>query len=1131
MPGQYLAVDPMGRAVMIAAVEKTKLVYVLNRDTSANLTISSPLEANKGQTLCFSLVALDVNYENPVFAALELSYGEADADASGVAAAEACKHLTLYELDLGLNTVVRKWSEPVDNGANLLLAVPGVGDGKSQPGPGGVLVCAENFVSYRREGHPEVTALIPRRGDLPGDRGVLLVSGVVHRATRDAPHFFLLQSEYGDVYAAHLVHAGGVVSELRLRYLDTLPGPCASLALLPRGGFLFAAAEWAAHGFYQLTAGCAGGAGEGGEGCSSSLSLAGAAQGGGYAPVFFEPHPLRNLVLLDEPGSLAPLLALATDRTRVGQGEGGAGVLYAACGAGARSRLALLRPGCAATELAKSPLPAGPSGVWAVRRLASDADDAYIVVSFANATVVLAVGAEVAEVKTSGFDANAPTLACGTLADSSLVQVTPGAMRRIRPAQQQQQQRVEDWHPPGRKTIVAVAMNSVQVVLALSGGELFVFELDVAGGAGGGLQEVARRDTGGDVACLDVSPVPEGRLRARFLALGAYDGTVRLLSLDQADSLSVLATQACSGDTPRSLLLLDVDAPLPGASSAAGGTEDGGLHLLVGLESGVLLRSTVDRRSGTLSDTRRRMLSGVAKAPRLCAVTLRGRRALLALATRPWLAYAPPGGGGRLALTPLAYDQLTHAAGFRSEAAGEGVVATAKDGSLRVFAVERPGEALSASFLPLRFTPRALVHHPTRQLLAVVEADAGVVAPPAGTTRDAPASGEEDGMAAAEEGAPSWSPAEQFGLSRAAPCAWSSVLRLVETKGGSARCSELLELPAGEAALCACSVQFPNYAEPLLAVGVAFRLTFAPRRAEGGAIDLYRWLPDGKLGLLQRTPLADSEPPSALAHFAGGRLAVGVGSTLRLYELGRKKLLRKCELADFPACIVSLASQGERLYVGDQRESIHFVRYKKEDNAFYIFADDTAPRWTTGMAVLDHDTVAGADKFGNLCVLRLPAEAGGGESGEADPTGGRLLAGSGQLNGAPHKLEVPACFHLGATARALLCARLQPGGADVLLYGTVLGGLGALLPFSTREDVDFAQQLEMHMRQEAPPLSGRDHMAYRGAYFPVKDVVDGDLCEQFSQLPHEAQARVAADMERSPAEVVRRLESFRERVL
>ena len=43
VPGEYLAVDPKGRACMVAAVEKQKFVYVLNRDNEARLTISSPL--------------------------------------------------------------------------------------------------------------------------------------------------------------------------------------------------------------------------------------------------------------------------------------------------------------------------------------------------------------------------------------------------------------------------------------------------------------------------------------------------------------------------------------------------------------------------------------------------------------------------------------------------------------------------------------------------------------------------------------------------------------------------------------------------------------------------------------------------------------------------------------------------------------------------------------------------------------------------------------------------------------------------------------------------------------------------------------------------------------------------------
>ena len=61
-----------------------------------------------------------------------------------------------------------------------------------------------------------------------------------------------------------------------------------------------------------------------------------------------------------------------------------------------------------------------------------------------------------------------------------------------------------------------------------------------------------------------------------------------------------------------------------------------------------------------------------------------------------------------------------------------------------------------------------------------------------------------------------------------------------------------------------------------------------------------------------------------------------------------------------------------------------------------------------------------------------------------------------------------------------------PGGKECILYGTVMGAVGAFLPFASREDVDFFSHLEMHLRQEQPPLCGRDHMAYRSAYFPVK---------------------------------------------
>lgn len=68
---------------MIGAIEKQKLVYILNRDNEARLTISSPLEAHKSSTLTYHMVGVDVGFENPMFACLEIDYEKADSDPTG----------------------------------------------------------------------------------------------------------------------------------------------------------------------------------------------------------------------------------------------------------------------------------------------------------------------------------------------------------------------------------------------------------------------------------------------------------------------------------------------------------------------------------------------------------------------------------------------------------------------------------------------------------------------------------------------------------------------------------------------------------------------------------------------------------------------------------------------------------------------------------------------------------------------------------------------------------------------------------------------------------------------------------------------------------------------------------------
>ena len=160
-----------------------------------------------------------------------------------------------------------------------------------------------------------------------------------------------------------------------------------------------------------------------------------------------------------------------------------------------------------------------------------------------------------------------------------------------------------------------------------------------------------------------------------------------------------------------------------------------------------------------------------------------------------------------------------------------------------------------------------------------------------------------------------------------------------------------------------------------------------------------------------------------------------------------------------------------------------------------------------------------------FATLRLPSEIS--DEVEADPTGGRHVLAEGKLNGAPNKLEAVCQFFVGSAITSLQRTVIQPGGIEVLLYSTITGALGVFVPFTTREDVDFFQHLEMFMRQESPSVCGRDHLSYRSSFVPVKETVDGDLCEEFGLLPADVQRRIAEGLDYTPEQIVKKLEDLR----
>lgn len=329
-----------------------------------------------------------------------------------------------------------------------------------------------------------------------------------------------------------------------------------------------------------------------------------------------------------------------------------------------------------------------------------------------------------------------------------------------------------------------------------------------------------------------------------------------------------------------------------------------------------------------------------------------------------------------------------------------------------------------------------------------------------------------------------------------------------------------------EAALCCTSVRFHTRGgESLLAVGTVTEMTMHPLKQTSSHVILYRVINGDRLQLLHRTTVDDG-PVLALAHFQG-RLLVGIGKTLRLYEMGKRQLLRKCELRGLPTFVKTLQTAGDRAYLGDMMRSLLMIRYDASANRLVLVASDPSPRPIVSQELLDWNTVAVGDKFGNICILRLPR---GADTATIDLTGQRALWDSSRDNTTP-KLEVLCQYYVGEIVTSMTRSSLVAGGSESLIYVTVTGRIGALVPFTSREDVEFYTQLEGYLRTDAPRPTGRDPQAYRSYYAPVMHVVDGDLCSAFNGLSHEKQSEIAERLDRSVGEIMKKLEDTRNALL
>lgn len=354
-------------------------------------------------------------------------------------------------------------------------------------------------------------------------------------------------------------------------------------------------------------------------------------------------------------------------------------------------------------------------------------------------------------------------------------------------------------------------------------------------------------------------------------------------------------------------------------------------------------------------------------------------------------------------------------------------------------------------------------------------------------------------------------PPTEFGYPKATG-QWASCIQVVDPLTEKA-VVQSVELKDNKSAVSIALAYFESRGENeyYLCVGTAQDLQFTPYKFTSASIQIYKVSANGReLEFMHETEL--SQPPLALLPFKG-RLLIGAGSDLALYDCGRKSMLRKALTQNCtPTRITGLKTQGSRIIVSDQSQSITYAVHKDQASPERIipFVDDTVARHTSCIEMLDYETTVGGDKFGNIWILRCPTKVS--ESSDESPDGLNLLQDKGFLGGTPNRLDLVAHYFTNDIPTSIQRTVLLSGGERVIFWAGLQGTLGALIPFTSRRQHKMFAQLEMVLRNEDKPLSGRDHLAYRSYFTPVKSVIDGDLIERFLVLGHDKRETITGQL-------------------
>ncbi|XP_068642896.1 uncharacterized protein [Aristolochia californica] len=841
--------------------------------------------------------------------------------------------------------------------------------------------------------------------------------------------------------------------------------------------------------------------------------------------------------------------------------------LFACCGMHPEGSLRIIRSGISVEKLLRTaPIYQGTTGTWTLRMRKIDPYHSFLVLSFVEETRVLTVGLNFTDVTDAiGFEHDACTLACGTVADGLLVQIHRNAVRLCLPTTAAHPDGIPLSAPistswaPNNVTISLGAVGHRSVIVATSN-PCFLSILSVRSLSAYHYEvyEIQRVKLQFELSCICIpslladkhyDSLPSRVQIEKIFAIGTHKPSVEIVSFVPEEGFRVLATGSISltntqgaaigGCVPQDVRLVLVDR----------------LYILSGLRNGMLLRfewpvsCSFSKMDSPLSTVVNSVAGGshygtlnvVENSDNTLPIPLQLiaiRRIgitpvflvplhefldadVIALSDRPWLLQTAR---HSLAYTSISFQPATHVTPVCSTDCPNGILFVAENSLHLVEMVH--SKRLNVQKFSLGGTPRKVIFHNENRLLLVMRtelsgdsfsSDICCVDPLSGSFRSLRkfSNGETPKcMQLVKVGN------EQFlvvGTSRSSGRAMMPSGEAESTKGRllffflehmqSSDSSSLVfgsKPSSSQSPFC----EIVGYATEQLSSSSLCSSPDDNNSSDGVKLaEIDAW----ELRLVDELILPGIV--LSVAPYLGHYVLASAGNNLYVYGLSNEvpQRFRRFASAKTRFIITCLTTLFTRIAVGDCRDGILFYSYQEDLKKLEQLFCDPMQRLVADCALMDMGTAVVSDRKGNVSILLRTNHLEDNVSPECNLTlSCSYYMGETVMNvrkgSFSYKLPVDDMLKGGDGVEAI-----TDSARNSVVATTLLGSVVIFIPI-TREEHELLEAVQARLVTHplTAPVLGNDHSEFRarGSLSGVPRILDGDMLAQFLELTSAQQEAV-----------------------